>query len=131
MNKNIFQSVLDGMIYVVLYLVIPVAQIIAHMIVDPSLVWFSSLLATSSLAYDSYTRFSYKSCGAKKRKIVTIGVVSFLLMLWSIAILMARANGVATNIFLFWPYLLLVVPLFIAVIDTIEIFANTVNSGGG
>lgn len=129
MSRNIYQSPLDGIIYFILYLCVPLGQCLAYILIDPTLFWFSAFLAVASLLYDSYTRFSKKASSAKKRKILWIGFISFFLFVFSIMILVLRSNGVEVNDYWRLPYLLLVVPFVISFCDGVDIFFKTIEKG--
>ena len=126
-QRNIYKSVLDAIIYFVLYLCIPLAQCIAYLLVDPSLFWFSAFLAVSSLLYDCYTRYNGNCSRGMRNKILWIGFVSFFLFVYTIIILIMRSNQVNIAESMRLPYLLLVVPFVISLRDGLDAFFKAIN----
>lgn len=127
MNGNLFKSPIDGIGYWVLYFCVPVAQCISYLIIDPSLFWFSVLLMVASLFYDCYTRYNGDDSKSKRSKIVCVGVISFLLLIFSFFILIVRSNGVAVSPNFRFVYLILVIPFGIATSDLVNCIAKSLN----
>ena len=125
MRRNIFKSLLDAVLYIGLYFVVPIAQFIAYNILDDSSVWFVSLLMTASLLYDSYTRYDVRRIDSFKRKVIINGGVALFLMLYSIALTVILATGVKIGGSARLPYIMLVVPFFISVMDLVDICKAT------
>lgn len=125
MSKNLFKSGLDGFGYEILYFVIPIAQCIAYAILEDNLFWFSTLLLTSSLLYDSYTRFDRQDMVTKKAKILCIGIIAGILFVWTIAAWILRSNGFSMSGIMRYVYLLLVIPFGIATCDFFSILLET------
>lgn len=125
MSKNLFKSTWDGFGYEILYFVIPIAQCIAYAMLEDELFWFSTLLLTSSLLYDSYTRFDGQDMLAKRKKLLCIGIIAGVLFAFSIATLIFRSNGCAINGLMRYIYLLLVVPFCIATCDFFSVLLET------
>lgn len=125
MRRNIFKSLLDAVLYIGLYFVVPIAQFIAYNILNDSSVWFVSLLMTASLLYDSYTRYDARRIDSFKRKVIINGGVALFLMLYSIALMIILATGVKIGGSARLPYIMLVVPFFISVMDLVDICKAT------
>ena len=127
MNGNLFKSPIDGIGYWMLYFCVPVAQCISYLIIDPSLFWFSVLLMVASLFYDCYTRYNSNDSKSKRSKIICVGVISFLLLVFSLFILIVRSNGIVISPSCRYVYLLLVIPFSIATIDVVNRIAKSLN----
>ena len=125
MSKNLFESAWDGFGYEILYFVIPIAQCIAYAVLDDNLFWFSTLLLTSSLLYDSYTRFDHQDMLVRRKKLLCVGIIAGVLFAFSIAILIFRSNGGFANGFMRYIYLLLVVPFAIATCDFFNVLLES------
>lgn len=104
---------------------VPIAQFIAYNILNDSSVWFVSLLMTASLLYDSYTRYDARRIDSFKRKVIINGGVALFLMLYSIALMIILATGVKIGGSARLPYIMLVVPFFISVMDLVDICKAT------
>ena len=94
LKQNLFKSVLDGLLYVILYIAIPTVQCISYLLSSSDAFWTCFCLMTASLAYDSYTRFDKKNCSSKKNKIWQIGFVSLLLSVISLGLIFAGVREV-------------------------------------
>lgn len=125
MSKNLFKSGLDGFGYEILYFAIPIAQCIAYAILEDKLFWFSTLLLTSSLLYDSYTRFDRQDMLAKRVKIICIGIIAGILFFGTIMAWILRSNGISVDDIMRYVYLLLVIPFGIATCDFFSILLET------
>ena len=125
MSKNLFKSTWDGFGYEILYFVIPIAQCIAYAMLEDNLFLFSALLLTSSLLYDSYTRFDRQDVLVKRKKILCIGIIAGILFAFSIATLIFRSNGGSINELMRYIYLLLVIPFGIATCDFFSVLMET------
>lgn len=127
MSKNLFKSAWDGLGYGILYFVIPIAQCIAYAMLEDNLFWFSTLLLTSSLLYDSYTRFDRQDVLTKRKKILCIGIIAGILFAFSIAALILRSNGISIDGMMRYIYLLLFIPFGIATCDFFSaLFGSTI-----
>ena len=92
---------------------------------EDNLFWFSTLLLTSSLLYDSYTRFDRQDVLVKRKKILCIGIIAGILFAFSIATLIFRSNGGSINELMRYIYLLLVIPFGIATCDFFSVLMET------
>ena len=116
-NNNIFKSVLDGFLYIILYFVTPIAQCVAYAIVNKELFLYSALLLVAALCYDAYSRYDKDEDPRKILKVLTIGIISGSLFGLSLFFLILANNGVNIGNISRLIYLALFVPFFIAVND--------------
>ena len=126
MQENMFKSVLDAFLYLLLYFVVPLAQYIAYNILEDSSVWFVSLLMTGSLFYDSYTRYDGRKLKKFRVQMVIIGAVALVLTVYSCAVMIISATGVSVSSLARIPYIILVVPFCVALVDLIGVCKATV-----
>lgn len=125
MDKNFFKSCFDGIFYILLYFIIPVAQCVAYLILDSNLFWYSIVLLISALLYDCYTRHNKSNHTKKNQRITTIGIIVGILLLFSIFVFILQYNGVVIGEYMITPYLLLIVPFFMAVCDLFDLIFKT------
>ena len=123
-EENLFKSGIDGFMYLSLYFVIPISELIAYLIVDPTMFFSTMFLLLVSLAYDSYTRYDSEFKYAKKnKKVKFIGILSLSLLLLTAGCWIVELNGVLIPLYIRLIYLIfLFYPLIRAVIDTYLVF---------
>ena len=69
LHDNIFKSLLDGLLYLILYIIIPTTQCVIYTIKDDDGFFFAAFLLLSSILYDCYTRYSSDMDDLQKKKI--------------------------------------------------------------
>lgn len=118
LHDNIFKSLLDGVLYILLYILIPTTQCIIYTIKDKTDFFFCAFLLLSGLLYDCYTRYTSDMNEWQKKKMKWNAVSSGTSWMLSVVIYMLRnAPFDMPNwiVFLYVPSVL--IAAFIAIFD--------------
>lgn len=84
LKNNIFKSTLDSVFYFILYLFLPIIQVIVLLLNNDKTVLLLLLLTIFGILYDSYTRYNHEKGKCAKLSIYTIGITAFVMLLVTI-----------------------------------------------
>ena len=120
-ENNLFKSIIDSILYIIIYFAIPVSQLIRNIFDNTDVFWLTVFLLLLSLAYDCYTRYDTNivNCGSKNLKIKIIGIVTVLLLVMTIFCISLLIGNVQIASWVRLCYLLLIIPFTIAIYDTV------------
>lgn len=115
---NIFKSVLDGGVYILLYLIIPIMECFLVLSKTLSYDFFWLIISLSAcFLYDCYTRFS--GTREKKKKLVIVGACAFWILVCGIVFLRISSK-ISLSIYFIFFFIPVFIPFAIAMRDLIK-----------
>lgn len=115
-TNNIYKSLWDAGIYLVLYIIIPVTQYYLYITNQSAESFTCAILLSVSILYDCYTRFDAQKKVAK-RKILAIGVACFITLCIMIVLHMLAKEGINFNGRFYFFLAPLIVPVCVNIWD--------------
>lgn len=108
------------MAYIVLYVVVPLAQTLAYIANHHRAILLYLSLFLSSIFYDAYTRDNQDLSLLGRDKTIIIRVICGILIVINVFVGILNVEDVPVSDNVFYTYFLLVIPLIIAIWDGID-----------
>ena len=125
--NSIYKSPWDAFIYLILYIIIPVSQVIEYICVSDPGRFTCIVLLLLSILYDCYTRFNSDMSKAERRVIFAIGVVAVVLGIISIMLHSIVSSNKALPSWVYLLYIPIVYPLIVCVWELVEHVRRAMN----
>lgn len=113
--NSIFRSAWDALIYLFLYIIVPLWQAITYIINLDKSRFVCIIILLSSILYDCYTRFNDDMSKNERKMIFCIGSISFILIILSLSFHLCILNNIYIHSWVYILYIPFLLPFVVCV----------------
>ena len=128
--NNIYRGILDMVMYLLVYLVIPIAQVVISFVVMENYLHIGILCISLSAVYDASSRMNEEATIKKRFKLAMIIIGYIFILCTSFIFLLISANQIIIDIRFYFLYSFILLPIIVCLIDMIIMIYINIRTGG-